>query len=194
MTTTPRYQGLFEDWEIGVAKKVIDRFRKQWKCLELEDFDDLLQECLTDWHFSKSDFNPSAGANIRTFMARVLEHNLQHTIEKLTADKRKVAQECVSLDERISDDEDSPTFLDGLSEDENHASSLHVSAELKIDITRTIQKLTPKQKELCRLLGEEGLNMSEASEVLKTPRGTLYEEVKRIKAIFEKAKLHDYLD
>lgn len=194
MTTAPRYQGLFEDWEIGVAKNVIDRFRKQWKCLELEEFDDLLQECLTDWHFSKSDFNPSAGANIRTFMARVLEHKLQHIIEKLTTDKRKVAQECVSLDERISDDEDSPTFLDRLSEDEDYTSSLHVSAELKIDLTRAIQKLTPKQQELCRLLGEEGLSMSEASETLKTPRGTLYEEVKRIKAIFEKENLNDYLD
>ncbi|MFA4905065.1 MAG: sigma-70 family RNA polymerase sigma factor [Candidatus Margulisiibacteriota bacterium] len=194
MTTAPRYQGLFEDWEIGVAKNVIERFRKQWKCLELEGFDDLLQECLTHWHFSKDDYDPSAGANERTFMSRVVEHKIQHIIEKLTTDKRKVSSESVSLDERISDEEDSPTFLDRLSEDENLTSNLHVSAELKIDITRAIQKLTPKQQELCRLLGEEGMSMSEASEALKTPRGTLYEDVKRIKAIFEKAKLHDYLD
>ncbi len=194
MTTAPRYQGLFEDWEIGVAKNVISRFRKQWKCLDLEGFDDLLQECLTHWHFSKDDYDSAAGANIRTFMARVLEHKLQHIIEKLTTDKRKVSSECVSLDERISDEDDSPTFLDRLSEDKILSSNLHVSAELTIDLTCAIQRLTPKQQELCRLLGEEGMSMSEASQTLKTPRGTLYEEIKRIKAIFEKANLHDYLD
>lgn len=192
--TSSRYQGLFQDWEIGVAKNVIERFRKQWKCLELEGFDDLLQECLTHWHFSKDDYDPAAGANERTFMSRVVEHKIQHIIEKLTTDKRKVASESVSLDERISDEEDSPTFLDQLSEDEKHASNLHVSAELKIDISQTIQKLTPQQRELCRLLSEEGLNIKQASEALKTPRGTLYEDIKRIKAIFQKDKLHEYLD
>ena len=191
---SPRYEGLFESWEIGVAKTVINRFRKQWRCLEHEGFDDLLQECLAEWHFSKSRFNSSAGANIRTFMAGVLEHKLQYIIEKLTTDKRKVVHECFSLDERISDEEDSPTFLDQLSEDEKHSSNLHISAELKIDIFRTIEKLTLQQRELCRLLGEEGLSISEASEVLKTPRGTLYDDIKRIKAIFQKENLLDYLD
>ncbi len=191
---SPSYEGLFQGWEISVAKTVINRFRKQWKCLEHEGFDDLLQECLAEWHFSKCRFNPSAGANIRTFMAGVLEHKLQYIIEKLTADKRKVAHECFSLNDRISDEEDSPSFLDRLSEDEDHASNLHITALLKIDIHRTIEKLTPQQRELCRLLGEEGLSVSEASEVLKTPRSTLYDDIKRIKAIFQQENLHEYLD
>jgi RNA polymerase sigma-70 factor (ECF subfamily) len=191
---SPRYEGLFQDWEIGVAKKVIERFRKQWKCLELEGFDDLLQECLTDWHFSKDDYNPSAGANVRTFMSRVVEHKLQHLIEKSTAGKRKAGIDNVSLDQPISDDEGAPTYLDRLSEDEGHTSNLHISAELKIDISRTIEKLTPQQRELCRLLSEEGLSIKEASEVLNKPRGTLYEDIKRIKAIFQKANLNEYLD
>lgn len=191
---SPRYEGLFQDWEIGVAKNVIERFRKQWKCLELEGFDDLLQECLTDWHFSKDDFNPSAGANVRTFMSRVVEHKLQHLVEKFTAGKRKAGIDNVSLDQPISDEEGAPTYLDRLSEDEGHTSNLHISAELKIDISRTIEKLTPQQRELCRLLSEEGLSIKEASEVLNKPRGTLYEDIKRIKAIFQKANLNEYLD
>jgi len=191
---SPRYEGLFQDWEIGVAKNVIERFRKQWKCLELEGFDDLLQECLTDWYFSKDDFNPSAGANVRTFMSRVVAHKLQHLIEKHTAGKRKAGINNVSLNEPISDEEDSPTYLDQLSEDENHVSDLHITALLKIDIHRTIEKLTPQQRELCRLLGEEGLSVSEASELLNTPRSTLYDDIKRIKAIFQQDNLHEYLD
>jgi RNA polymerase sigma-70 factor (ECF subfamily) len=190
----PRYEGLFEGWEIGVAKKVIERFRKQWKCLELEGFDDLLQECLTDWYFSKDDYNPSAGANVRTFMSRVLEHKLQHLIEKHTAGKRKAGIDNVSLDQPISDEEGAPTYLDRLLEDESHTSNLHIRAELKIDISRTIGKLTPQQRELCRLLGEEGLSIKEASEVLNKPRGTVYEDIKRIKSIFQKEKLNEYLD
>lgn len=191
---SPRYEGLFQDWEIGVAKNVIEKFRRQWKCLELEGFDDLLQECLTHWHFSKDDYNPSAGANERTFMSRVLEHKLQKIIRDLNRDRRSILNKTLSLDTPISNDEDSPTYLDQLSEDESHVSNLHISAQLKIDISRTVEKLTPQQRELCRLLGEEGLNISEASELLKTPRGTLYEDIKRIKAIFQQENLHEYLD
>lgn len=191
---SPRYEGLFEDWEIGVAKNVIERFRRQWKCLELEGFEDLLQECLSYWHFSKDDYDPSAGANERTFMSRVIEHKLQKIVRDLNRDRRSIFNRSVSLDSPISNDEDSPTYLDQLSEDESHASNLHISAQLKIDISRTVEKLTPQQRELCRLLGEEGLNISEASELLKTPRGTLYEDIKRIKAIFQQENLHEYLD
>jgi len=191
---SPRYEGLFQDWEIGVAKNVIERFRKQWKCLELEGFEDLLQECLSYWHFSKDDYNPSAGANERTFMSRVIEHKLQKIVRDLTRDRRNIFNKSVSLDSPISNDEDSPTYLDQLSEDEDHASNLHITALLKIDIHRTIEKLTPQQRELCRLLGEEGLSVSEASELLKTPRSTLYEDIKRIKAIFQRENLHEYLE
>jgi len=191
---SPRYEGLFQDWEIGVAKNVIERFRKQWKCLELEGFDDLLQECLSYWHFSKDDYNPSAGANERTFMSRVIEHKLQKIVRDLTRDRRIIFNKSVSLDSPISNDEDSPTYLDQLSEDENHVSDLHITALLKIDIHRTIEKLTPQQRELCRLLGEEGLSVSEASELLNTPRSTLYDDIKRIKAIFQQENLHEYLD
>ncbi len=184
------YKGLFEDWEIGLAKNVIEKFRKQWKCLRLEEFDDLLQEYLTYWHFSKDDYDPLAGANKRTFMSRVLEHKIKRHIEKLTAGKRKA--DCVSLNDPISNEEDAPTYLDRLSEDESQASNLHI--ELKIDISRTLKELTPQQRELCRLLGEGGLNIKEASEALNIPRGTVYEDIKRIKGIFEMAKLNEYIE
>ncbi len=188
-----RYEGLFEDWEIGVAKNVIERFRKEWRCIEQEDFDDLMQECLTCWLFAKDNFDASAGANFRTFMSRVINKKLLRVARGLTRDKRNVANKSVSFDDRISDEEDAPTFLENLSEDEKLSSNLHISAELKFDISRTVQKLTPQQRELCRLLGEEGLNIKQASEALKIPRGTLYEDIKRIKAIFQKENLNEYL-
>ena len=187
------YRGLFEDWEIGVTTNVIERHRNQWKCLKTESFEDLLQECLLHWLYRKDRYNPASDANERTFMARVVKNKLGHIVEKLTSNKRKALIDSLSLNDPISQDEGSPTFLDQLSEDEVCSSNLRVTAELKIDISQTIQKLTPKQQELCRLLNDEGLNINQASKAMQIPRGTLYEDIKRIRTIFQQEGLHEYL-
>ncbi len=190
---SPEYDGLFEDWEIGLAKNVIKRFVKQWKCLDIEGFDDLLQECLTHWHFSKESYDPSTGANIRTFMSRVLEHKLQHIIEKLTTHKRKISSNCVSLDIQALDD-DSLICSEWFSKEKSLDSDLSsYGAELKIDISQCTQQLTFRQQELCRLLSKEGLSIKEASEVLRIPRSTLYEDIKRIKAVFRNKNMGEYI-
>jgi len=189
-----RYKDLFENWEIGLATNVINKFKSQWKCLQWEDFKDLLQECLIDWYFAKDKYNTSAGANQRTFMAKVIEHKLQHIVEKLASNKRKASSEAVSLDEPISKEKGSPTYSDQLPADEDHVHNLQIIIGLKIDVPKALQKLPTRQRELCRLLYEENLSMKEASEVLGIPRTTLYDDIKRIKAIFQKEKLNEYLD
>ena len=55
------------------------------------------------------------------------------------------------------------------------------------------QKLTPQQKKLCKLLGEEGLSVTEASKEMKKHRRHLYREIARIREVFEKEGLKDYL-
>jgi RNA polymerase sigma-70 factor (ECF subfamily) len=186
------YRGLFEDWEVGVAKNIVDEHKRNWKCLEREDFDDLLQECLSFWYFSKDSYDPSGGASKQTYMARLLKRNLRNIIEGQLTDKRKVAFESVSLDQPLSDEDDAPSLLDTLSVDQNHTSDLRIHAELKIDITRTIRTLTPQQQELCRLLSEGDVSIKEASRILNVHRDTVYEEIKRIKSVFEKESLHEY--
>ncbi|MBM3451494.1 MAG: sigma-70 family RNA polymerase sigma factor, partial [Armatimonadetes bacterium] len=54
-------------------------------------------------------------------------------------------------------------------------------------------QLTLRQRRLCALLGEEGLTIKEAAERLRIPRGTLYEEIKRIRKVFAEHGLGDYL-
>ena len=190
---SPSYKGLFEGWEIAIAKKLINDFKNQWGCLEFEDFDDLLQECLTQWFLAKDTYNPNAEASKKTFMARVVKNKLFDIVKNHERLCRKETQNTVSLDQPLSDEEDASTLLDCLSEDKEYASSFQLHAELRIDLSRAFKKLTPKQQELCRLLGEEGLNIKEASEILQTPRGTIYEEIKRIKDIFEQENLQEYL-
>ena len=43
------------------------------------------------------------------------------------------------------------------------------------------------------MLGEEGLSVKEVAEQLRIPRGTLYEEIKRIRKVFADHGLDDYL-
>jgi DNA-directed RNA polymerase specialized sigma24 family protein len=43
------------------------------------------------------------------------------------------------------------------------------------------------------MLGEEGLSIKETAELLRIPRGTLYEDIKRIRKLFADRRLDDYL-
>ena len=63
----------------------------------------------------------------------------------------------------------------------------------RIDIGRVLERLTPVQRQLCQMLGAEGLTIKEAAERLRIPRGTLYEEIKRIRKVFADQGLGDYL-
>jgi RNA polymerase sigma-70 factor (ECF subfamily) len=56
-----------------------------------------------------------------------------------------------------------------------------------------MSRLTPEQRRLCELLGEQGLSIKEAAEKLRIPRATLYEEIRRIRRIFALYGLDDYL-
>ena len=56
-----------------------------------------------------------------------------------------------------------------------------------------MQNLTPHQRRLCELLIQHGFNVKEVAEQLRIPRGTLYEEIKRIRKIFADQGLAEYL-
>ncbi|HUU29589.1 MAG TPA: sigma-70 family RNA polymerase sigma factor [archaeon] len=189
------YQGLFQDWEIAVAKKLVDEFQGKWTCLEQEDFDDLLQECLTKWFFTKDDYNPSRETTQKTFMGRIIRNKLTDLVREREADKRKINYLTVSLDEPVGNDENAPTLIDKIDECviADAPTDPFLEIQLKIDLPKVLKKLAPHQKKLCRLLGEKGFTVKEASEYLKTPRSTIYGELKRIRTIFMKEGLEDYI-
>ncbi len=190
------YSGLFQDWEIAVAKKLVNEFQKRWICLEQEEFDDLLQECLTHWFFAKGRYNASRGASQKTFMARIIRNKLTDLVRERETDKRKVAHVSVSLDESIGEGADSPTVLDTLDEETAVGGSRDSFSKIssKIDLSKALQKLSPQQRKLCQLLREEEFTITEASQYLNAPRSTIYDELKRIRKIFEKERLNEYLE
>ena len=188
------YGDLFQDWEIAIAKKLITEHQDKRLCLKCEPFNDLLQECLSHWYSVKGKFDPGQGANERTFMARIIRNKLLNLAETLETDKRKMHSRALALDEPIGDGEDSKTLLDTI---ENRASGCQASESieshcLNIDVNSAAKQLSSRQRELCDLLRRD-FAIAEISRILKTPRGTLYDEIKRIRSFFEDAGLREYL-
>ncbi len=182
------YKGLFEDWEIAVAKKLINGFQREWEYLEREGFDNLLQECLIHWMEVRNKYDPNREASRKTFMAKIIRNKLGDIKDRIYTEKRKaLIYEPVSLNSPISDDKDAPSF------EEQIPAKNHESPKLKTVLSIAIDKLTPQQKELCRLLRVEGMNVYEASKHLKVHHSKVYREVKRIREIFEKAGLRQFL-
>lgn len=184
-----RYQGLFEAWEIGLATNVINRFKEKWQCLEAEDVDDLLQECLTHWYFAKDDYRSSAGANERTFMSRVIANKLRDIVRKKSKDKRKISYKTTSIDQPLSNNEEYSSLSDLIPSD----SDLPAQFQLKFSIEYAMTFLTSSKKELCLLIQEGYSRVEDLSKALGVERTTVYREIKRIKKIFEKEGLKVFL-
>ena len=102
----------------------------------------------------------------------------------------------VSLDATLDGSEDGMTLAEALDASESARSGDGGDADrhhVRIDLLPALAILTPAQRQLCLMLGEQGLSIKEAAEHLQVPRGTLYEEIKRIRKIFTDQGLADYL-
>lgn len=182
-----------QQWEIAVAKKLVGEFRRRSRRLEREEFDDLLQECLVHWIEVRGRLGPNSDGPPIAYMTRVVRNKLLDMLREQGATKRGGDVETLSLDAALGDDDDAPTFADLID-----AASIGMAGEdtndrdARIDIARAMQTLTPRQRRLCALLGEEGLSIKEAAARLRIPRGTLYEEIKRIRKVFADHGLGDY--
>ncbi|MDD2772291.1 MAG: sigma-70 family RNA polymerase sigma factor [Elusimicrobiales bacterium] len=188
-----QYGDDFDDWEVAVAKNVVDGFLRQWECLRPEDFDDLTQEALLHWLQKRNKYRADKKCKPTTFMARVVKNKLRDILKARLAKKRrpKSGPE-LRFSAPVADDgedDESPT-LENAVEDTAAAKRLS-GVELKLDITAATDKLSPRQKLLCKMLAG-GMSMSEASNQLSLPRATLYEERNRIQAILLAQGVGDY--
>ena len=189
------YGNGIQQWEIAVAKKLVGEFRRRSRRLEREEFDDLMQDCLTHWIEVRAKLKPSADGPPIAYMARVLRNKLTDLIREQGATKRGGDLDTVSLDAPVGDDDDAPTFADLIDVATSGATgeaAIGEDRDARIDIARAMKKLTPRQRRVCALLGEEGLSIKEAAVRLRIPRGTLYEEIKRIRKVFADHGLGDY--
>jgi RNA polymerase sigma factor (sigma-70 family) len=175
---------------------LVGEYRRRSRLLERYEFDDLVQDCLVHWigvrkKLAHDPDNPPVG-----YMAQVLRNKLTDWMRERGAEKRAGDLQTVSLDATVDGSEDGMTLAESLEASESAQSAgqgethrLHV----RLDLLRALVLLNPAQQRLCLLLGEEGLSIKEAAEQLQIPRGTLYEEIKRIRKVFADHGLGDYL-
>ena len=185
-----------EQWEIAVTNKIVAEFRRRFRSLAREEFDDLQQECLVHWLQVRGKLTPIRDSPPLAYMAQVLRNKLTDLVREHEADKRAGEQEALSLDASIDGSEDGLTLGDVIADVDLGESRNDVGGarhQASIDIGRALARLEPKQRRLCVMLGEEGLSVKEAAVRLRIPRGTLYEEIKRIRKIFADQGLDDYL-
>ena len=182
-------------WEIAVTTKLVNEHRRRSRILQHYEFDDLVQDCLLHWvtvrtNLERDPDNPPLG-----YMATVLRNGLIDLVRERGTDKRAGDLETVSLDASIDGSEDGMTLSEllDLSEPGTAAGDGESLNDLRLDLLRACALLTPAQQRLCLLLGEEGLSVKAAAELLEIPRGTLYEEINRIRKLYAEHGLQIYL-
>ena len=188
-----KYEGIFEDWEIAIAVRLVSRFRAERRVLEREDFEDLLQECLLDWLSKRDKYDPSRHASRQTFMAAVLTNKLKDLAKARTTEARRVAYEAISLDAPIKEDEPDRSLLNLLSDtmvgDDPREALVFIP--LRMRLAKAWSGLSEGERMLCRLR-MDGLNMKEAYTAMGISKDEAYEMRKRIQKVFKKERLKGY--
>ena len=184
---TTKYEGIFEDWEIAIAKKIVRDHQDGGPCLQREDKEFLLSGCLTHWYRRRDTYREGREATIKSYMGKLLKNYLTSYLRKEIAEKRKMNYLPDSLDRPINEKDPEYTLLDQISE-----KATPPEPHLILDIKASLEKLTPRQQEICRLLSHKATK-TDISTSLNINRDTVYEELKRIREIFRKDELEDYL-
>ena len=184
-----------DGWEIAVAKKLVGEYRRRSRILERYEFEDLVQDCLLHWitvrrSLDRDPANPPLG-----YMATVLRNWLADLVRKRGTDKRSGDLDTPSLDASIDGSDDGMTLAELLdvSQSRDSAGDGEAHHQMHLDLLRACAHLTPAQQRLCLMLGEEGLSVKAAAEQLGIPRGTLYEEINRIRKLFADHGMEIYL-
>lgn len=123
-------------------------------------------------------------------MDRVITNKLFDLVKERLSLKRKPLLDSLSLEELI--DKNKAYFSKFLAE-ETTSDCLRKS-ELSKAVAKTVEGLSGRQKEICNLLGEEGLNIRQVSRRMNIPNTTLQREIKRIREIFRDEGLEEYLE
>jgi len=192
-------QGLAK-WEIATLRKIVGLHGLASARFDHDDYEDLLQECLAHWISVRGRLPPGPDIPPPTaYMAQVIRNKLTDIVRERASDKRAGAPGALSFEEPLDGDEEGGfTVADCISEADLANSSVRRGAEreahdLRADLARAMAGLKPEDRELCRLLGEEGLSVTEVSQVLKVPRSTVYEQIKRIRDRLHRLGFHGYL-
>ncbi len=185
------YRGLFQEWELREILCSIREAQREYPSLKREGTEDLLQECLIHWFFIKDQYRPEAGASERTFLNRITRNKIADLIRRREANIRKVSYMSESLD-AMGEDEESISAKEKILMVEEQTVQKISAADLPDAVSRATAGLSFRQKQICRYLSE-GMSQVKVGEIMKIPRATLQDEIRRIREAFLKEGLEEYI-
>lgn len=192
MTVT--YRGLFEAWELAIARTLIREFQSRWWSIAYDPEDDLMQDLLVHWLSVRREFDPRRRRSRNAFMRQVLRNKLFSIVRERETERRSADYHAVSLEQ--AGQENSERARDSIDDQIVALSSAtpgFLHSEVRIDLAAALNQLTLSQRKICRLLGCEGLSVDEASRRLHVSRHTVYRELKRIRELFLQQGIEAYL-
>lgn len=185
----PQPQEGLQPWEIELAQDVVRGFLAPRAPFPALDFDDLLQECLLHWWTQRERYREERGASRGTYMRRILNAKLVDLTREANASKRGGGRIAHSLDRDAEETEE-----EGLALGDLVPSRVDIEAEssLRIDLRSGMALLTKRQRLVVRALAA-GWQTTDISRRSGLSRDTLYEELRRIRQVFQDAGLEEYL-
>jgi len=192
MTVT--YRGLFEAWELAIARTLIREFQSRWWSMAYDPEEDLMQDILVHWLSARREFDPRRRRSRNAFMRQVLRNKLFSIVRERETERRSADYHAVSLEHAGEENSDKArdSIIDKIVALSSGTADLSDS-EVRIDLAAAVNQLTLSQRKICRLLGYEGLSVDEASRRLHVSRHTVYRELKRIRELFLEQGIEAYL-
>ncbi len=160
-----------------------------------DDFEDLQQELMIAYLHAWPSFDPSKGDR-RSFIKAAVNNAARNLVVAAEAQKRWTGITLTSLATAISDQNDSPTLADAISNDDGLWDSVYLgydqlSVDLRHDLDRAISLLPADLARICLLLKTR--TITEIAAETGIPRTTIQDAVKKLRKIMGKAGLRIYL-
>jgi len=182
--------GLFNEWEIAVAKKYVRQFKTTNQCLERDFEDDLVDECLSHWLALQRTVKPESEATRKAYMARIVRNKLIDIVRSRTTAKCNDFFQALSLNRFLEQNPESPFLADPQQRDPFEEAH---QAELISKIDRVARKLQPLQREFLCAIRDEGLSIQEISVRFKIHRSTVHRKIFEIRQVFETELVTSFL-
>ena len=194
MNYTNPFEGLDANSIRAIRSK--SRLAVQQRHITCSDIDDIEVELALHLRQQMSKHDPARGT-FRTFVSRVLDNRILVMVSERQT--RYFNYEAIGLDDVLRDPDDElvvgdivpEAVAEGLGGSELSRSSDRIN--LRVDIERALQKLTPEQRELCILLAETW-SVSMIAREMGISRDTVYERKRQIRCVFRRLGLDAYLE
>jgi RNA polymerase sigma-70 factor, ECF subfamily len=162
-----------------------------------DDVEDIRQDLLLDLLKRLPRYNPQRSQR-KTFIRRLIEHELAHILEARHAPCRDHRLMTDSLEDPVCEEDGIVLILlDTLDETEvlrlqgRTRRPPEEVIELRVDLERLLATLTPEQREICAHLIDR--TVTEVARLLGIPRTSIQDIMQKLRVLFEEAGLREYL-